>query len=177
MEARLRSYKKSPSKQSELPARIALALLLPVRPLLIRTELPFLFLRHPNPLEKEKEAKKGKKASICPQYGTHIVNAFLHHRQKNSRLPASKGALLQKFSCLKIYEVLEFNLRLESGAVLTRHRLAVKLEGDVEKLSGLRFSNEAVAYHERKYASVRRDVVGVQIKADDTTAFSLEDPG
>lgn len=66
MEARLRSYKKSPSKQSELPARIALALLLPVRPLLIRTELPFLFLRHPNPLEKEKEAKRGKKASICP---------------------------------------------------------------------------------------------------------------
>lgn len=88
MEARLRSYKKSPSKQSELPARIALALLLPIRPLLIRTELPFLFLRHPNPLEKEKEAKRGKRASICPQYGTHIVNAFLHHRQKKQ--PASR---------------------------------------------------------------------------------------
>lgn len=63
MEARLRAYKKSPSKQSELPARVALALLLLVGSLLLQGEPP---VSVPSPSESPRKRKRSKKKNPIP---------------------------------------------------------------------------------------------------------------
>ena len=91
MEARLRSYKKSPSKQSELPARIALALLLPVGPLLLRGEPPFrsFAIRIPSKKKKKQKGKRGRR--YAPSTGRISSMHFYTTGRKTAGFPPRKG--------------------------------------------------------------------------------------